>query len=587
MTKRGAALRCLVVAAAIATSCRANDDGPRGALAASSSAAPSLSARTYPDALKRGPDGPTGATVDLYLPAHQDETPPLLVYVEVAGPSDQGTRPSAGPDLGAAMQRRGVATAFVSVALGRAYRLTRAKADVAELLEELASRAERTGYDRARIALGGHDLGAWIVAALALDPRGAWGPGVGKMGAVTLGGFFDLSDEALADAEERKRLDEAFGNARARADGSLRARAGARFLALSAADGPAKRAQAGRAFVRSLEAAGAKDVASHLVPRRDANTLARFGRGADDLCDLVAWFATGEPEPLSVDGPWGVRQRWSVRPPLANDVFWKDRALVKKRPVDARFVRALERLFSTAAYELRQWPGNHYYAIDLKTYLAAQPAEIVGTGDHLVTKNIRGEQLYLSRRDIEAHRPVIVIGLDDEMNLFRIVTRYRLEQEYSWRKQAERPPMMVRPLGAFLHFPEAPPDRLKNITDAAFGLTDKSFRRVVKDPLAAARNLPRAVRDVLIGEEGCLTCHGLGEATARAHHVRAVDGKPHGGYALPLTEYPEGVLRGFLFEQEAVAKSFGVSPLEVDREAAEALFDLVATERRNTGERAQ
>jgi hypothetical protein len=49
----------------------------------------------------------------------------------------------------------------------------------------------------------------------------------------------------------------------------------------------------------------------------------------------------------------------------------------------------------------------------------------------------------------------------------------------------------------------------------------------------------------------------------------------HGGFALPLAGYPEHVLRRFLFDQEGLARDFGITANVVAREDAEALYRLL------------
>ena len=98
----------------------------------------------------------------------------------------------------------------------------------------------------------------------------------------------------------------------------------------------------------------------------------------------------------------------------------------------------------------------------------------------------------------------------------------------------------------------------------SFALTTASFHVVDEDPLAVARETPKPLADALTNEQGCLQCHALHGNGARAHHLRAADGQVAEAHGLPLEEYPRDVLRRFLFEQDAVAKSFGVGPLHVD-----------------------
>jgi hypothetical protein len=285
-----------------------------------------------------------------------------------------------------------------------------------------------------------------------------------------------------------------------------------------------------------------------------------------------------------------VKQRWTSTPPLEHEAFWRDEKLVVTRPVDARFKEAMAPVFQGVSYELHVLPGREYKAIPLAAYLASRaeraeraeagdggPADpATGRGEHLIITNIRGEQLYLTRADLAQHEPVIVIGVDDERNLYRLFTWYRLKREYSWKPgEGASPPTMIRPTGPFLFFPRGAPQHLANTTVAPYGLTPSSFRFVEKDPLASVRHLPAALRESLIGREGCLKCHALRGEGARSHHVRALDGQPHGGFALPLEEYPPGVLHRFLFDQESVAEGFGVGPLAVAPPTAQAIEQLV------------
>ena len=134
--------------------------------------------------------------------------------------------------------------------------------------------------------------------------------------------------------------------------------------------------------------------------------------------------------------------------------------------------------------------------------------------------------------------------------------------------------MMIRPLGAFLHFRTPPPAELGNKTTAIFGLGAASFHWIQNDPLAPLRSLTGGLREALIGQQGCLTCHQFRGVGARSHHALALDGKPYGAFALPLEDYPSDVLRRFLFEQDAVAKSFGAKPLPVEKTVAGQLLAM-------------
>ncbi len=355
--------------------------------------------------------------------------------------------------------------------------------------------------------------------------------------------------------------------------------AGARYLILAAADAPRGEIMAQRSTARALEGAGTRSVAFLLAPNRDGASIGAVAGPGDEVGTLVTRFLRGEASRLSVDGPWGAKLLWGTTPPLSTLPFWSLGVAVRTRPLDARMERRLEKYFGSAAYELRPWPGETVATVDLLDLLEARgPA--AGTGEHVVVTNARGETLHVTMRDVRRRRPEIVVGLDDERELFRIVVRYRLKKERSWQPTAQ-PPTMVRPLGAFLWFPDEaradPPSEsaTKTATDASIALTVGSIRRVEAAPFSHARDLVEPARSVLLGDEGCLACHAYRGAGARAHHVRAADGKPHGGYALGLDAYPPGILERFLRQQERVAAEFGVSPLQVAPDAAAALLSLI------------
>jgi hypothetical protein len=278
---------------------------------------------------------------------------------------------------------------------------------------------------------------------------------------------------------------------------------------------------------------------------------------------------------MRIDTSFGVEQRWSKTPPLDNDTFRSDPQRISTYPVDAEFIRAVSIPLGQSRGVLNALPGKTYEAIDLASWLAGRPESEIGKGEWLVVSNIRDEKTYLSRAELESYHPVIVVGMDDETNLYRITNYYRLKIAYSWKKGEEPMPTMVRPLGAFLHFRTTPPPHLRNKSFMPFGLTPKSFAWTGADPLASVREVPEPLKSTLIGEQGCLKCHSLRGTGARAHHVLASDGKPYGAFALPLEEYPPDVLRRFLFDQASVAKAFDVAPLQVDPATGRMLIDLV------------
>jgi len=339
-----------------------------------------------------------------------------------------------------------------------------------------------------------------------------------------------------------------------------------------------------RDFARALQSAGARDIDFFVVPKHDARSILHWGGKGNEVGDLVFPFVASGPKELPADNPYGVLRRWGARPPLDLSELRKDPGAITTYPVDDALREAVSKVLGDRWCEHSPWPCKTYQAIDLLGYLAERPKSEVGEGDWLVVSNLRGEAQYFSRDVLKETRPVIVVGLDDEDNLYRLFTTYRMKRAYSWIESDEQMPTMIRPLGAFLLFRTPPPEALPNKTYAGFGLDAKSFHWVKDDPLAPIRSLGGGLRETLIGQEGCLECHSFRGVGARSHHALALDGTPYGAYALSLEEYPTDVLHRFLFDQDAVAKSFGVNPLVVEKTVAGQLFDMVSRQKNDKNE---
>ena len=243
------------------------------------------------------------------------------------------------------------------------------------------------------------------------------------------------------------------------------------------------------------------------------------------------------------------------------------------------FVDRVGVVYRGLGYELKEWPLKNFHAIDLWDYLNALPAEKIGRGDYLITTNIRSEKQFWKRAQIEAYKPVIVIGLDDEKNLFKLGVFYRALREYSWKSGA-RPPMMARPLGAFFHFLKEPPQAFA-LQAAQFALTEDSFRLVANDPLADLKDLRKELHETVTVRNGCVYCHGLRGMNARSHHIVAATGTAHGGEALPLEAYPPEVWRTFIFDQLSAAKKIGASPNVVAEAVRQEFFELINQSRKS------
>jgi hypothetical protein len=231
-------------------------------------------------------------------------------------------------------------------------------------------------------------------------------------------------------------------------------------------------------------------------------------------------------------------------------------------------------VFESLRYELQEWPPlETFHAIDLFDYVDSLPPEKRGEGGYLITTNVRNEKQFWKRDQIEPYRPVIVIGLDGEKNVFRVGLFYRANRQYTW-KDGPQPPLMARPLGAFIYFLKEPPEELR-LQAAQNALTENSFKLFAGDPLAGLKNLRKDLYETVTFANGCVFCHSVGGVGSRSHHVTASSGAPYGGFALPLESYPPGVWKSFIFDQEKVARKIGASPNVVAEGARQALYEFV------------
>jgi len=498
--------------------------------------------------------------VDLFVPTGQPA--PWLLFVHERGFPAPDEKAREGAAIAVALQQRGIAVGVLSFAVKDGSPARGAGEQIAQAIRELSGRAAQLGIDP-RPVLAGDEMGAALVASLALDARYGLAPATVR-GVVGLNGSYDgVGDPAAApDPDSPMR--------HVRADAPP-------FLLLSAHGDSPHAAESTRAFARALERAGAKEVHAHHASLRDAQTLGNLSGGRNDVADLVVAFVKGAPKDADAgpENAFALEEAWGARAPLSSAPFWADETLVVQRPTDARFRARLRSLYGEMMKDLEPYPLATYSAIELTTWLRAHPA--LGSGDWLAITNARGEKLVLSRAEIERTRPVIVVGIDDERNLFRMFVTYNVHRTYSWKPETELRPLLIRSVGAFLHVPAetepAPADgTLHPVTGADFALTTGSFAVLATDPLAAARTKSPAVAAALTSEQGCLQCHTLRGEGARAHHVRARDGQLAEGFGLALEEYPPEVLRRFLFEQKDVAKGFGVGPLELPYATAKLLL---------------
>lgn len=521
---------------------------------------------------------------DLYLPADSGKKPPLLAFIHGGFwllPDDDYR---IGPALAENFVQDGVAVALIRYRLAPAHRHPTQAEDVAAALAQLVKDSSKYGFDGRRIYLAGHSAGGHLASLVGLDSRYLSRHGLAKnsiAGIVSISGLYDLNPTWRVSKNQSFAVENTFSKDAAllrKASPIHHVRADAPpFLIISAFQDFPGFALDARRFADALRQAGAKDVQQQMIKGADHFTVVKFDDENNALRRVMVNVMGASSLPKELSDLLQAKRRWA-EPPYSTAPFWQYGKLVRSYSIDERFVNMLRFIYRDRGEELLEWPLKQYHAIGLYDYLNALPKEQVGAGDFIALTNIRGERQVWHHEQIEKFKPVIVIGVDDEKNLFRFSTFYQMHHEYSWKPGGSPQPLTMA-LGAFVHFLQAPPREL--IAQSwHFGLTADSFRRFAADPLAAVRSGSKDVEDALTFRNGCVYCHSLRGVGSRSHHVHALTGKAQGGFALALESYPLEVWKRFMFDQEAVAKKMGATPNIVQESARQALFELVNQARR-------
>jgi acetyl esterase/lipase len=515
-------------------------------------------------------------TLDIYLPEPSSRPPPLLVFIHggfwVESDDKWGISRAIADDL----TPDGVAVALLRYRLGSEHPHPAQIEDVAAGLAHLTRDAKKHGYDPSRIVVAGHSAGGHLAALLALQPQHLAKHGI-KPTAIrcilAISGIYSLELSPRWRSGQRVAIQHTFGAD----DASLAAaspleytRADAPRFIIAAADRDLDGLQEqARRFADALVAAGAKQVDPVVLPEHDHFSIVRLSARGNPLKSLMLDALDVRPLPKDMAELMAAKRTWN-RPPFSTEPFWRHKDLVETKPIDRAFTRTLAFFFRGRRFELSGLPLEHYHAVDLFRFLDTVPG---GGGDYVLLKNIRDEAQVWHRDEIRPYKPVIVIGLDGEKNLFKLAMFYQMLREYSWR-DGPAPPYMALPLGAFIYFENAPPPNLRPQL-WHYSLTIEGIRAAAQDPYAKLRALPPDLLAVLTEGNGCVFCHTVRDVGSRSHHVTGIDPKAHGGFALPLESYPPDVFGRFLFHQEEVAQRMGATPNRVDGPARDALLQLI------------
>ncbi len=479
--------------------------------------------------------------------------------------------------------RRGVAVALVRYRLGPEPKHPAQAEDVAAAVAYLLKEADQYGYDPNGVYLAGHSAGAHLASLIALDERylKSHGKDPGSLaGVIGISGLYHLSGRDDLSPDQRELIKEIFGRTEASINDASpveHVKSGAPpFLLLSASqDFPGFNIDA-RKFSQILNNQGKQRNVPLVLTDRDHFTIVNLNGAYNPIRDLVLNFLRRKQLPDELQNLVHAKRAWLGSAPSTMP-FWKYSQLIRDYPIDQRFVSAIVGHYGDLKHELLQWPLQKFHAMELFDFLDALPAEQAGQGDYLVLTNIRNESFVVDKSELAPYDPVVVVGIDDQQDLFYMSGFYRMEQEYSW-KPGPKPPVMARPLGAFLYFLKPPPPTFRP-QSWHFAFTLESFRRVKENPIASLDGFSQEITDTLTHRNGCIYCHSFRGTGSRSHHVLVSTGAPHGGYAMSLESYPPDVWKRFIFHQNAVANQMGAFPNPVAERVQRPLHDLVARSR--------
>jgi acetyl esterase/lipase len=453
-------------------------------------------------------------------------------------------------------------------------------ADVVAGIAQLVAGADALGFDPARLFLAGHGSGAQLAALVAVDGSHLEAAGLSRgvlAGVIAISGLYDLEAPPGVGPEVMALVTEAHADAGERAASSPLRRVGPgappMLLMAASQDIPGYRESA-LALAEAVREAGQPEAQTFVVVGRDHGSILALGDGRNAAGRHLLGFVGAGPDPEAFQQTWAARRYWRA-PGLTTEGFWKRPDLIIERESDDLLLAWLRGYFAASGSRARVG-ARRYSAIDLYAWLDASGQ---GPGRWLVTETARGEQAVLDLEAIRPYEPVVVVGLDDERNLFEVVDLYNTRRRYTWKQPEPETWILARPLGGFLHFRKQPPRELLGSVFGLFALTPEGLRVRQQDPMAALRDLAPDLQDFLTREKACVSCHRFRGAGARAGHIRASDGELVGGFGLALEEYPEDAWRRYVFEQGDVAAEIGATIVDLTPEWQRRLYDAVVAER--------
>jgi len=254
---------------------------------------------------------------------------------------------------------------------------------------------------------------------------------------------------------------------------------------------------------------------------------------------------------------------------VKHDDFFELSDLVRSYPFDDHLRVIFSYHYRFESYPLKQFTLTTYQGFDLLGYRD----RVSPSARYATLENLRGQKIYLDLEKYAPYEPQIVLGIDDSRNMYEHVYFYKTKKMYSWKPDVQK--LSPRLLGPTLHFKNGKgmPEALGIALPLRSAQTLDGITFSDSDPLQAIESYPEAVQKVITTGNECVYCHQIGGIGGRSKHFEAMTMKPQGGYALPLIDYDETVMRTFVYEQEKSAKAIGLSPNPIIEESQDAFFN--------------
>jgi len=337
------------------------------------------------------------------------------------------------------------------------------------------------------------------------------------------------------------------------------------FLVFAGRKDPVEQVVAARKFTDALLANGLRSTMlfapDGLIGRNPLDRL---------LTDIILHFVGQSPFNEQFNSLLNAYTDWQT-PPFDNKDFLGQTDFVREYEMSDQVKMLLRVHFAFEPHLINQWPLQSFRAFDLMAY----KERVAPDARYVTLRNIREQVMFLDLEEYGPYEPVIIVGIDDETNLYKMAWFYRTKAKYSWLP--DTPELSARLLGPFVYFRNPIPEEMQfpMLLRSAISLDGITFSE--EDPLVSIKDYPEEIQQIITTDNKCIYCHQIGGIGGRYHHTEAATAEPQGGIAIPLEAYPDFVMDSFLYDQVATAEKIGMTPNPLADEVVKAFDEWYQT----------